>query len=56
MGGTFNKTIAYETGVSARTVEGHRAAIMRDGARSLSDLMRVGAKLRATIGTSEATV
>jgi two-component system response regulator FixJ len=43
MAGKFNKTIAYELGLSARTVECHRAAIMtRTGARSLSDLIRIG--------------
>ena len=43
MAGKFNKTIAHELGLSARTVECHRAAIMtRTGARSLSDLIRMG--------------
>jgi two-component system, LuxR family, response regulator FixJ len=43
MAGKLNKTIAYELGLSARTVEGHRAAIMmRTGARGLSDLIRIG--------------
>ncbi|HLZ75509.1 response regulator transcription factor [Phenylobacterium sp.] len=43
MAGKFNKTIAHELGVSARTVECHRAAIMtRTGAASLSELIRIG--------------
>ena len=43
MAGKLNKTIAHELGVSARTVECHRAAIMtRTGARSFSDLIRIG--------------
>jgi two-component system response regulator FixJ len=43
MAGKLNKTIAHELGLSARTVECHRAAIMtRTGARSLSDLIRIG--------------
>jgi two-component system, LuxR family, response regulator FixJ len=43
MAGKLNKTIAHELGLSARTVESHRAAIMtRTGARSLSDLIRIG--------------
>jgi two-component system response regulator FixJ len=43
MAGKHNKTIAHELGLSARTVESHRAAIMtRTGARSLSDLIRIG--------------
>jgi two-component system response regulator FixJ len=41
--GKLNKTIAYELGLSVRTVEGHRAAIMvRTGARNSSDLIRIG--------------
>jgi two-component system, LuxR family, response regulator FixJ len=41
--GKLNKTIAYELGLSARTVEAYRAAIMlRTGARSVSDLIRIG--------------
>lgn len=43
MAGKLNKTIAHELGLSARTVEGHRAAIMmRTGTRCLSDLIRIG--------------
>ncbi|WP_293376823.1 LuxR C-terminal-related transcriptional regulator [Phenylobacterium sp.] len=43
MAGKLNKTIAHELGLSVRTVECHRAAIMtRTGARSLSDLIRIG--------------
>jgi two-component system response regulator FixJ len=43
MAGKLNKTIAHELGISARTVEGHRAAIMmRTVTRRLSDLIRIG--------------
>jgi two-component system response regulator FixJ len=43
MSGKPNKTIARELGLSARTVESHRAAIMtRTGAGSLSELIRIG--------------
>jgi two-component system response regulator FixJ len=43
MAGKLNKTIAHELGLSARTVECHRAAIMtRTGAGSLSELIRIG--------------
>jgi two-component system response regulator FixJ len=43
MAGKLNKTIAHELGLSARTVEGHRAAIMmRTGTRCLSELIRIG--------------
>jgi two-component system, LuxR family, response regulator FixJ len=40
--GLPNKTIAYDLGISARTVEVHRANVMTKlGARSLSDALRV---------------
>lgn len=43
LAGRSNKLIARELGVSARTVECHRATIMmRTGAGCLSDLVRIG--------------
>lgn len=40
--GLPNKTIAYDLGISARTVEVHRANVMTKlGARSLSDALRI---------------
>ena len=43
--GLPNKLIAYRLGLSIRTVEGYRAAIMeRTQAKSLSDLVRLGIK------------
>jgi len=40
--GKFNKTIAFELGVSVRTVETHRAAIMaKTNTASLSELVRL---------------
>ena len=42
LNGKLNKTIAYELGVSVRTVETHRANLMsKTGAKSLSELIRL---------------
>ena len=41
MAGKASKTIAFDLGISQRTVESHRAAIMdRVGARSVPELVR----------------
>lgn len=47
-----NKTIAYDLGISARTVEVHRANVMTKlGARSLSDALRIA--FAAGLGASK---
>lgn len=50
--GLPNKTIAYDLGISARTVEVHRANVMTKlGARSLSDALRIA--FAAGLGASK---
>jgi two-component system, LuxR family, response regulator FixJ len=51
--GLPNKTIAYDLGISARTVEVHRANVMAKlGARSLSDALRIA--FAAGLGAAKA--
>lgn len=48
--GHANKEVAYRLTISERTVEGHRARVMRKmGARSLADLVRACADLRLEV-------
>jgi two-component system response regulator FixJ len=43
LAGLANKSIAYDLGISPRTVEVHRGHVMQKmGARSLSELVRLG--------------
>ena len=42
VGGLLNKTVAYELGLSQRTIENHRKALMdRTGCKTLAQLIRL---------------
>lgn len=50
--GKANKAVAHELGISARTVEVHRARIMEKlGARSLSEVVRLALTVEEGVGT-----
>lgn len=49
-----NKTIAYDLGISSRTIEIHRANLMRKlGATSLSDVLQIGFAAQLGSGAEE---
>jgi two-component system response regulator FixJ len=51
--GCSNKVAAHELGLSPRTIESHRASIMKKmNARNLSDVVRVALAARWAIGTN----
>lgn len=53
--GKLNKTIAFELGISARTVETHRAQVMRKmKVGSLAELVRMALRVPDTIAALEA--
>lgn len=53
--GKLNKTIAFELGISTRTVETHRAQVMRKmKAGSLAELVRVALRVPEAIASLEA--
>lgn len=53
--GKLNKTIAFELGISARTVETHRAQVMRKmKVGSLAELVRMALRVPETIALLEA--
>jgi two-component system response regulator FixJ len=50
LAGRANKLIAYDLGISVRTVEVHRARMMeRLGLRQLSEVIRVGVMARLSV-------